>query len=108
MAVFAVFFKGSISSASEFHDQSHTNHASCSGAAARPRLGTVHSYCFGVRKTRTRANGCDKTRNLRKLRIRAKLLPYSDFRRFRQAGWACFPSWTSSVRIRSPALKHKH
>jgi integrase len=34
------------------------------------------------------------------------LLPYSDFRRFRQAGWACFPSWTSWVRIPSPAIKN--
>ena len=57
-----------------------------------------------VRKTRTSAKQCDKTRNLRKLRIRAKLLSPKDFRRFRPIGLGCFPSWTSWVRIPSPAI----
>ena len=65
---------------------------------------TIDRKALRVRIPRNSAKKRDEMRNLRKMRNRAKLLREKDFCVYGTCWRTCFPSWTLSVRIRSPAV----
>ncbi len=61
-------------------------------------------YRFAPQISRQDASECDEMRQFANRAIRAKILQSKDFCGFGVIRYACFPSWTSAVRIRSPAI----